>query len=102
MVTKAKRDVGIQFIERTTGLKVSDFLERFRNSTNKTKNDILKDPMYADAIRVLSLPLDDRKTAFKNILINPDKRKDRMILNGFYLKDQPTIDFAKSIKSNFE
>ena len=57
MVTKAKRDVGIKFIEEATGLKVSEFLKRFRNSSNKIKNDILKDDMYADAIRVLSLPL---------------------------------------------
>jgi hypothetical protein len=102
MVTKAKRDVGIKFIEEATGLDVSEFLKRFRASSNKIKTDILKDDMYADAIRVLTLPLDDRKTAFKNILINPDKRKDRMILSGFYFKDQPTIDFAKSIKANFE
>ena len=102
MTTKAKRDAGIKFIEETTGLNVAEFLQRFRASSNKIKTDILKDDMYADAIRVLTLPLDDRKTAFKNILINPDQRKDRMILNGFYFKDQPTIDFAKSIKASFD
>ncbi len=102
MVTKAKRDFGMKFIEETTGLNVAEFLQRFRASSNKIKTDILKDDMYADAIRVLTLPLDDRKTAFKNILINPDQRKDRIILNGFYFKDQPTIDFAKSIKASFD
>ena len=102
MVTKAKRDFGMKFIEEATGLDVSEFLKRFRASSNKIKTDILKDDMYADAIRVLTLPLDDRKTALKNILINPDQRKDRMILNGFYFKDQPTIDFAKSIKASFD
>ena len=102
MVTKAKRDFGMKFIEEATGLDISEFLKRFRASSNKIKTDILKDDMYADAIRVLTLPLDDRKTALKNILINPDQRKDRMILNGFYFKDQPTIDFAKSIKASFD
>ena len=56
MVTKAKRDFGMKFIEETTGLNVAEFLQRFRASSNKIKTDILKDDMYADAIRVLTLP----------------------------------------------
>ena len=101
MVTKAKRDVGIKFIEEATGLKVSEFLKRFRNSSNKIKNDILKDDMYADAIRVLSLPIDDQKTALRKILGVPEQRKNRLILSGFYMKDQPTIDFSKLIKDQY-
>ena len=101
MVTKAKRDVGIKFIEEATGLKVSEFLKRFRNSSNKIKNDILKDDMYADAIRVLSLPIDDQKTALRKILGVPEQRKNRLILSAFFMKDQPTIDFSKLIKDQY-
>jgi len=92
-------DFSNKFILEQTGMDSKTFLDEFKKATADVQVNILKDPQYAQALKVLTLPVENQKIRLRDILVNPSERVNRTILNNYYLNDPETVAFANQLNN---
>ena len=92
-------DFSNKFILEETGMDAQTFLDAFKKSTSDVQVNILKNPQYAQALKILTEPVENQKTRLRDILVNPSERVNRVILNNYYLNNPATVDFANQLNN---
>ena len=92
-------DFSNKFILEQTGMDSQTFLDAFKKSTSDVQVNILKNPQYAQALKILTEPVENQKIRLRDILVNPSERVNRTILNHYYLNNPETVDFANQINN---
>ena len=92
-------DFSNKFILEQTGMDAETFLDAFKKATSDVQVNFLNNPQYAEALKVLTLPVVNQKTRLRDILVNPNERVKRTILNNYYQNNKETVDFANQINN---